>query len=94
MPDKRSHSTKAEQITRLHRAGKSPREIAIEIFGEDYPSLQSAIGYVRTALRRKGRHENEAEFAQRIFDMQSGQLGAPSTRVDKGKRVTSSKRRK
>jgi hypothetical protein len=83
--------TKAEQITQLHRAGKSPREIALEIYGDDYPFLKTAIGYVRFALRHKGRHESAEEYAWRTFQRWRQVFNDSDAKAKRRRSVTQSK---
>jgi hypothetical protein len=80
--------TKAERITQLYRAGKSPREIALEIYGHDYPSLKTAIGYVRLALCRKGKHESAEEFARRTFERWRKVFSDADAKANRRRRVT------
>jgi hypothetical protein len=80
--------TKAERITQLHRAGKSPREIALEIYGHDYPALRTAITYVHFALRNKGRHESAEEFARRTFERWRKVFGDADAKAKRRRRAT------
>ena len=52
----------------MRREGKSPREIAVEIYGAEYQPLKTALGYVRFVLRHKGKHESAEEFARRTLE--------------------------